>query len=62
MEILRDDLEPVFLGDIRESSCAPAAKVRILANHSCLTAAQHSHYNVLKKGEIVDKWKIHAGW
>lgn len=24
------------------------SRVRVLANHSCLTAAQHSHYNVLE--------------
>ena len=37
-------------------------RVRILANHSCLTAAQHSHYNVLENGQVVDKWEIHRGW
>jgi len=37
-------------------------RVRILANHSCLTAAQHSHYNVVQNGEIVDRWQIHQGW
>ncbi len=37
-------------------------RLRILANHSCLTAAQHSHYHVLENGEIVDKWEIHRGW
>lgn len=37
-------------------------RLRILANHSCLTAAQHSHYHVLENGRIVDKWKIHNGW
>jgi len=37
-------------------------RLRILANHSCLTAAQHSHYNVLDNGEIVDRWAIHTGW
>lgn len=37
-------------------------RVRILANHSCMTAAQHPHYNILEKGEIVDRWKIHSGW
>jgi len=37
-------------------------RVRILANHSCMTAAQHTHYNILENGEIVDKWKIHTGW
>lgn len=37
-------------------------RLRILANHSCLTAAQHSHYNVVEDGRIVDKWEIHGGW
>ena len=37
-------------------------RVRILANHSCLTAAQHSHYNVIENGQIVDQWQIHRGW
>ncbi|MBX7224009.1 MAG: alanine racemase [Blastocatellia bacterium] len=37
-------------------------RVRILTNHSCLTAAQYDHYNVLESGQIVDQWKIHRGW
>ncbi|HEX9960120.1 MAG TPA: alanine racemase [Pyrinomonadaceae bacterium] len=37
-------------------------RLRVLANHSCLTAAQHPYYNVLENGRIVDKWKIHYGW
>lgn len=37
-------------------------RLRILANHSCLTAAQHSHYNVLRGEEIVDRWEIQRGW
>ncbi len=37
-------------------------RFRILANHSCLTAAQHSHYNVVEDGQIVDRWEIHRGW
>lgn len=37
-------------------------RLRILANHSCLTAAQHSHYNVIENGEIIDRWEIHRGW
>lgn len=37
-------------------------RLRILANHSCLTAAQHSHYNVIENGQIVDRWQIHQGW
>jgi D-serine deaminase-like pyridoxal phosphate-dependent protein len=37
-------------------------RLRVLANHSCLTAAQHSHYHVMENGEIVDRWEIHRGW
>lgn len=37
-------------------------RVRVLANHSCLTAAQHTHYNVLEGDRIVDRWEIHSGW
>ncbi|MDQ1613983.1 MAG: hypothetical protein QOG00_3914 [Pyrinomonadaceae bacterium] len=38
------------------------ARLRVLANHSCLTAAQHPHYNVLDGGRIVDRWQIQRGW
>ena len=38
------------------------SRVRVLANHSCLTAAQHCHYNVLEGENVVDQWKIHTGW
>jgi D-serine deaminase-like pyridoxal phosphate-dependent protein len=38
------------------------ARVRVLANHSCLTAAQHTHYNVVEGGRVVEQWKIHGGW
>lgn len=37
-------------------------RVRILANHSCISAAQHTYFNVLEDGQIVDKWQIHRGW
>jgi D-serine deaminase-like pyridoxal phosphate-dependent protein len=37
-------------------------RVRIVANHSCLTAAQHTHYNVLEGDHLVDQWRIHTGW
>jgi D-serine deaminase-like pyridoxal phosphate-dependent protein len=38
------------------------SRVRVLANHSCLTSAQHSYYNVLEGENVVDRWKIHTGW
>ena len=37
-------------------------RVRVLANHSCLTAAQHSHYNVLEGERVVDRWEVLRGW
>ena len=47
-------------GDI--SRLQVGSRVRVLANHSCLSAAQHSHYNVLESGRIVDRWEIQRGW
>lgn len=47
-------------GDI--SGFRVGSRVRVLANHSCLSAAQHSHYNVLESGQIVDRWDIQRGW
>jgi len=38
------------------------SRVRVLANHSCLTAAQYTHYNVIEGESIVDRWQIHGGW
>ncbi|HLL75935.1 MAG TPA: alanine racemase [Pyrinomonadaceae bacterium] len=37
-------------------------RLRVLANHSCLTAAQHPFYNVLEGERVVDKWEIQRGW
>jgi len=37
-------------------------RVRVLPNHSCLTAANHSHYNVLEKDQLIEQWAIHSGW
>ena len=37
-------------------------RLRVLANHSCLTAAQHPFYNVLEGEQVIDKWEIQRGW
>lgn len=37
-------------------------RLRVLANHSCLTAAQHEYFNVIDNGKIVDRWEIYRGW
>lgn len=42
-----------------EGRLAVGETVRILANHSCLTAALHDAYVVVRGEEVVDRWKIH---
>ena len=37
-------------------------RFRILANHSCLTAAQYDHYNVAEGDRVIAQWQIHRGW
>ena len=37
-------------------------RVRILANHSCLTAAQYDRYHIVDGTRVVDEWQIHRGW
>lgn len=38
------------------------ARVRVLANHSCLTAAQHAEYHVIEGGDVVATWSPARGW
>lgn len=37
-------------------------RLRILANHSCLTAAQFDYYNVLEGDRITGRWQRFNGW
>ena len=37
-------------------------RVRVLVNHSCLTAAQHAEYVVCDGMQVVDHWVNHRGW
>jgi len=37
-------------------------KVRIIPNHSCLTAAMFDVYHVIERGNVVDEWKPVRGW
>ena len=41
---------------------AVGTRVRVLVNHSCLTAAQHAEYVVHEGLEVRDRWAIHRGW
>src|ERR1044072_1062767 len=38
------------------------ARVRVLANPSCLSAAQHTRYHVLEGSRVVGRWEIQRGW
>jgi len=37
-------------------------KVRVIPNHSCLTAAMYDTYHVIERGAVVDRWKPVRGW
>ncbi|MEW6729960.1 MAG: alanine racemase [Acidobacteriota bacterium] len=53
----------IFLSSrARTSHLKVGTRVRVLANHSCLTASQHSHYYVLEDNRIIDCWEIQRGW
>jgi D-serine deaminase-like pyridoxal phosphate-dependent protein len=38
------------------------ARVRILPNHACATAAQHGEYHVLREGQPIEVWERFNGW
>ncbi|WP_116809078.1 DSD1 family PLP-dependent enzyme [Steroidobacter cummioxidans] len=55
--------------EIRPGSSAPLPElpvgslVRILPNHACATAAQHTYYNVIADDQLVAQWpRIPSGW
>ena len=37
-------------------------KLRVLTNHACATAAQHSGYTVVEGDAVVDRWDRERGW
>jgi len=38
------------------------ARVAIVPNHSCLSAAQFDRYHVARDGVVVDAWRVLRGW
>jgi D-serine deaminase-like pyridoxal phosphate-dependent protein len=40
----------------------PGTLLRILPNHSCLAAAGHDRYHVVRGDRVVDEWKTIRGW
>ena len=50
-------------GRIESRSHVPVGtRLRILPNHSCLTAAMFDRYHVLEGGRVVDEWRPCRGW
>lgn len=37
-------------------------RLRIVPNHSCLTAAMFDRYHIVDRGKVVDQWKPVRGW
>jgi D-serine deaminase-like pyridoxal phosphate-dependent protein len=40
----------------------PGTRIRIIPNHSCLSAACFDHYHVVRGTEVVDEWHPVRGW
>ncbi len=50
-------------GDLEFDKYPIGTKLRILPNHSCMTAAAYDEYNVIDgSDEIIDKWQRCNGW
>ena len=50
-------------GTIATKTTVPVGtRLRIIPNHSCLTAAMYDRYHVFEGEEIVDEWKPVRGW
>jgi D-serine deaminase-like pyridoxal phosphate-dependent protein len=61
---LRPEVRVVSLSQehgIVSSPLAVGSRVRIVPNHSCLTAAQFDEYAVVRGDDVVDRWKIWSG-
>ena len=44
------------------SHIAVGTRLRIIPNHSCLTAAMFDAYHVVENGRVVDEWRPVRGW
>ncbi len=50
-------------GKLETSSPPPVGtRLRIIPNHSCLTAAMYDVYHVIENGNVVDEWRPCHGW
>jgi D-serine deaminase-like pyridoxal phosphate-dependent protein len=50
-------------GKLTTSTPLPVGtRVRVIPNHSCLTAAMYDRYHVIDGGNVVDEWRPVRGW
>lgn len=50
-------------GKVRARGHVPiGTRLRIIPNHSCLTAAMYDVYSVIEEGIVVEQWKPVRGW
>ncbi|HSP35521.1 MAG TPA: alanine racemase [Thermoanaerobaculia bacterium] len=47
---------------VADKAVPVGTQLRIVPNHSCLTAAMYDRYHVLDGGRIVDEWRPVRGW
>lgn len=45
-----------------EATVPVGTRLRIVPNHSCLTAAMFDRYQILDQGRVVDEWRPGRGW
>jgi D-serine deaminase-like pyridoxal phosphate-dependent protein len=47
---------------LTEAHVPVGTRLRILPNHSCLTAAMFERYQIVERGRVVDEWRPGRGW
>ena len=47
---------------LAETNVPVGTKLRIIPNHSCLTAAMYDSYQIVDRGKVVDEWRPVRGW
>jgi D-serine deaminase-like pyridoxal phosphate-dependent protein len=45
-----------------EATVPVGTRLRIVPNHSCLTAAMFDRYQIVDRGRVVDEWRPGRGW
>jgi D-serine deaminase-like pyridoxal phosphate-dependent protein len=51
----------LILPEMMEVGIQHGDRVRIIPNHSCLTANLFDYYHVVRGHSVVDRWRVHRG-